>query len=122
VPVEVLLLAYAGDRDRADKTYKGQRITIHGILGAYRPDPADTKTYQIYLAGSTGSGWVQCAFPTAEFRFREEKGSFGALSLIVSNKAGDTLARMQKGQTLDLRGHCAGLDEVVRLDRCDLPK
>jgi hypothetical protein len=122
VPVETILLAYAGDRARADKTYKGQRITVHGILAGYRQDPADTKSYQFYLTGSTGSGWVQCSFSAPEFRFREEKSSFGSVSLVVMNKDGDTVGRVQKGQTLDIRGHCAGLDEVVRLDRCDLPR
>jgi hypothetical protein len=122
VPVETLLLAYGGDRARADKTYKGQRITVHGILGGYRPDPADAKVYQFYLTGSSGSGWVQCAFSGPEFRFREEKSSFGVVSLVVSNKDGDVIGRLQKGQTLDLRGYCTGLDEVVKLDRCDLSK
>lgn len=122
VPVETLLLAYAGDRTRADKTYKGQRITIRGILAGYRQDPADSKSYQFYLTGSTGSGWAQCSFAASEFRFREEKSSFGAVSLVLMNKDGDTVGRVQKGQTLDIRGQCAGLDEVVRLDHCDLSR
>lgn len=119
VPVETLLLAYAGDRARADKIYKGQKITVRGILGGYRPDPADVKTYQLYLSGSTGSGWVLCAFTAPDFKFREEKGSFGALTLVMTNKDGDTVARIQKGQTLDIRGYCQGFDDVVRMDRCD---
>ncbi|MEI9893675.1 MAG: hypothetical protein WDN28_07185 [Chthoniobacter sp.] len=122
VPVESLLLAYGGDRARADKTYKGQKITVHGILGGYRPDPNDAKTYQIYLSGSTGNGWVLCSFSAPEFRFREEKGSFGALTLVMTNKDGDVVARLQKGQTVDIRGRCEGFDDVVRLERCDQVK
>jgi hypothetical protein len=122
IPVETVLLAYAGDRARADNIYKGQRITVHGILGGYRQDPADAKSYQLYLSGATGSGWVQCSFTAPDYRFREEKGSFGAVSLAVINKQGDTVGHVQKGQTLDIRGHCGGFDDVVRLDRCDLPK
>jgi len=122
IPVETLLLAYAGDRARADSIYKGQKITVHGVLGGYRQDPADAKNYQFYLSGSTGNGWVQCAFAAPDYRFREEKGSFGAVSLIVINKQGDTIAHVQKGQTLDIHGRCEGFDDVVRLDRCDLPK
>ena len=122
IPVETVLLAYAGDRVRADSIYKGQRITIHGVLGGYRQDPADAKTYQFYLSGSTGNGWVQCAFSAPDYRFREEKGSFGAVSLIVINKQGDTVAHVQKGQPLDVHGHVEGFDDVVRLDHCDLPK
>jgi hypothetical protein len=122
IPVETLLLAYGGDRARADKIYKGQRFTVHGILGGYRPDPADAKNYQLYLSGGTGSGWVLCTFSAPEFRFREEKGSFGALTLVMTNKDGDVVARLQKGQTVDVRGRCEGLDDVVRMDRCDTVK
>jgi hypothetical protein len=122
VPVETLILAYGGDRARADKIYKGQKIAVHGIIGAYRPDPSDAKTYQVYLSGSTGSGWVLCAFSAPDFRFREEKGSFGALTLVMTNKEGETVARVQKGQTVDIRGRCEGFDDVVRLDHCDSVK
>ncbi|HEY3901765.1 MAG TPA: hypothetical protein VGM54_24340 [Chthoniobacter sp.] len=117
--VETLIQAYSTDRPRADKIYKGQKITIHGILGAYRPDPADAKMYQIYLTGSTVNGWVQCVFAAPNFRFREEKGSFGAVSLVMINREGDTLARLQKGQVVDVRGQCDGFDDVVHLNRCD---
>ena len=117
--VETLIQAYSTDRPRADKIYKGQKITVHGILGAYRPDPADAKMYQIYLTGSTVNGWVQCVFSGPGFRFREEKGSFGAVSLVMTNREGDTLARLQKGQVVDVRGQCDGFDDVVHLNRCD---
>ena len=45
--------------------------------------------------------------------------AFGALTLVMTNKDGDTVARIQKGQTLDIRGYCQGFDDVVRMDRCD---
>lgn len=122
VPVETLLLAYGGDRARADKIYKGQKFTVHGIVGGYRQDPADAKTYQVYLSGGTGTGWVLCSFSAPEFRFREEKGSFGALTLVMLNKEGDTLARLQKGQTVDVRGRCEGFDDVVHMEKCDQVK
>jgi hypothetical protein len=122
IPVETVLQAYNGDRTRADKIYKGQRIIVHGIVGGYRPDPADSRTYQIYLTASAGSGWVQCAFSAPEFRFREEKGSFGAVTLVMTNREGDVVGRLQKGQTLDVRGRCQGFEDVVRLDKCDIPK
>jgi hypothetical protein len=116
--VETLIQAYATDRPRADKIFKGQKITVHGILGAYRPDPADAKMYQIYLTGGTVNGWVQCAFGP-NFHFREEKGSFGAVSLVMTNREGDVLARLQKGHVVDVRGQCDGFDDVVHLNHCD---
>ncbi len=122
VPVETLLLAYAGDRTRADKIYKGQKITVRGILGGYRQDPADARYFQLFLAGGSGSGWVYCGLSAADFRFREDKGPFGAVTFVISTKDGETNARLQKGQVVEIRGVCSGLDEVVRLDRCDLPR
>jgi hypothetical protein len=113
------LQAYAADRARADKIYKGQKVVFHGIMGGYRPDPADAKIYLVYLTGATASGWVQCTFSAPEFKFREEKGSFGALTLVVTNRDGDVVARLQKGQTVDIRGRCQGFDDVVHLERCD---
>jgi len=122
IPAETLLLAYAGDRGRADKTYKGQKISVRGVLGGYRQDPADAKYYHLFLTGSTGSGWVQCALAASDFRFREDKNAFGVITFVITTKDGDSTVRLQKGQTVEVRGVCAGLDEVVRLDRCELPK
>jgi len=123
VPAETLLLAYAGDRTRADKTYKGQKITVRGVVGGYRQDPADAKFYHVYLTGGNSGVWVQCAFSTNDYRFREEKSAFGATTLVITPKDSDTAAaRIQKGQGLDIRGVCEGLDEVVRLGRCDVAK
>jgi hypothetical protein len=122
VPVETLLLAYSGDRARADKTYKGQKINVRGIFGGYRQDPADAKFYQIFLTGSTGSGWVQCSLSATDFRFREDKSPFGVVTIVITTKDGEGTARVQKGQVVEIRGVCGGLDEVVRLDRCELPK
>jgi hypothetical protein len=122
VPAETLLVAYSGDRARADKTYKGQKISVRGVLGGYRPDPVDTRNYQLFLTGNAGSGWVQCTLTYADYRFREDKNAFGAVTFVITTKDGDGTARLQKGQTVEIRGVCGGLDEVVRLDRCDLPR
>lgn len=122
IPAETLLLAYSGDRARADKTYKGQKIVVRGILGGYRQDPAEGRNYQIFLTGSAGSGWVQCTLAYTDFRFREDKNAFGVVTFVVTTKDGENSARLQKGQVVEIRGMCGGLDEVVRLDRCEMPK
>ncbi len=122
IPADTLLQDYSGDRARADKTYKGQKIIVRGVLGGYRPDAVDGKNYQVFLTGSTGSGWVQCTLSGADFRFREDKNAFNVVTFVITSKDGDTTARLQKGQTVEIRGVCAGLDEVVRLDRCEMPK
>ena len=122
VSAETLIIAYGADRGRADKTYKGQKITVHGVLAGYRQDTADANIYLLYLTGGTSSGWVQCSLSASNYRFREEKGSFGATSFVITTKDGDSTARVQKGQVVDIRGVCEGFDEVVRLGKCELPR
>ncbi|MDQ3621962.1 MAG: hypothetical protein M3463_05660 [Verrucomicrobiota bacterium] len=121
VPAETLVLAYAADRARADKVYRGQRLTVRGVVGGFRQDPNDNKHYVIYLAGGSG-GWVQCAFSSAEFRFREES-QFNNTVLLLTPRANESaVVRIQKGQSLDVRGVCEGWDELVRLSKCDLAR
>jgi hypothetical protein len=121
VPADSLLLAYSGDRARADKTYRGQKIVVRGAVTGFRVDPADARSYQIYLTGGSGGGFVLCSFSMNTFRFREEKSPFGAVTLAISTADGEGLImRVQKGQSLDIRGMCEGLDEVVRLGRCEV--
>jgi hypothetical protein len=122
VLAETLLVAYSGDRARADKTYKGQKVTVRGVLGGYRPDPAEPRNYQLYLTGNAGSGWVQCTLTHADFRFREDKNPVGVITLVVTTKDGEGTVRLLKGQVAEIRGVCSGLDEMVRLDRCELPR
>ncbi len=122
VPAETLLQAYAADRGRADKQYKGQRILTRGVLGGFRQDPADAKYYLLYITGgAAGSSWVQCAFSATEFHFREEK-QFNNSVLIVSWKDEPNGIKLQKGQTIDIRGVCEGWDELVKMAKCDFPK
>lgn len=121
LPANDLLTAYAADRTRADKTYKGQKITVRGMVGGFRPDPAEPKHYLVYLTRGTGAGWVQCAFNGGDVRCREEK-QFNNTILVVSNKNGEAVARLQIGQSADIRGTCEGLEEIVRLSNCEIAR
>ena len=121
VSAETLIVAYGGDRVRADKIYRGQKIIVRGVVGAFRPDRADGKSYQIFLTGGTTGGWVQCSFSGGDTRFREEKGGYNIQLLAITGKDGDTL-RVQKGSTLDIRGTCGGWNEVVQLSKCELAR
>ena len=51
VSAEAILAAYAADRGRADKIYKGQRIVVRGVVGGFHADPADAKQYLVYFTG-----------------------------------------------------------------------
>jgi hypothetical protein len=119
IPAEILLQSYSADRARADKTFKGQKITVRGVVGAFRQDPGDAKQFQVYLAGNSG-GWVQCSFSTADFRFREEQQFNNTFLVVVSRNNENASVRWQKGQTAEIRGLCDGFDETVRLTKCEL--
>lgn len=118
IPTETLLLAYAADRERADKTYKGVRLSLRGVVGAYRPDPADSRNYIIFLTKGSNSGWVSCLFDTGNLRFREEK-QFNTSSLLIINN-NEIVARVQAGQSLDVQGTCDGFQDTVRLSKCEI--
>ncbi len=119
VTADTLLVDYGADRARADKIYKGQRIVVRGVFGGSREDAKNPKVQLVYLTGGAG-GWVQCEFSASDFRFRDEQ-QFGASTIVISPKGNDSgAARLQKGQTVEIRGVCEGLDEVVRVAKCDL--
>ncbi|HYR58113.1 MAG TPA: hypothetical protein VEO95_05770, partial [Chthoniobacteraceae bacterium] len=121
VPAEALVVAYAGDRTRADKIYKDQKFIVRGVVGAFRQDPADVKSYQVFFTGGSSGGWVQCNFHAGENRFREEKAAYNVPVLVIIGKDGDT-TRLKQGAAVDVRGQCEGWDEVVRLAKCEVAK
>jgi hypothetical protein len=121
IPVETLLVAYAADRARADKVYKGAQLTVRGTIGAFRPDQADARNYVVYLNRGTTGGWVGCIFNTGTYRFREDK-QFNSQWLIVMDRSGEVRARLQVGQSIDVQGVCEGFEDVARLAKCELPK
>lgn len=121
VPADALIVAYGGDRARADKIYKGQKIIVRGSVGAFRPDPTESKSYQVFLTGGAAGGWVQCSFPGGENRFREEKAGSNVLLLVITGKDGDTV-RLQRGSLIEVRGVCEGWDEAVRLAKCEIAR
>ena len=119
VTAETLLTAYAGDRARADKIYKGQKIVVRGIVGGFRADPADAKVYLVFLTSGANGGWLQCAFAVNDYQIREEK-QFNNTVIVITGKGKDAVtARYQKGAPTDIRGVCDGLDEMVRLSKCE---
>ncbi len=121
VSADALLQAYGGDRARADKTYKGQKITVRGIFGGFRQDAKDAKLQLVFLAASAG-GWVQCEFSAVDFRFREEQLFNNTIYVATPRGNESASVRWQKGQNAEITGICSGLDELVRLTKCELPR
>jgi hypothetical protein len=118
VPADTLITAYGADRSRADKTYKGAKMIVRGVVGAFRPDPADANRYTIFVTKGPSTGWVACAFNTGKYRFREEK-QFNSNYLVITEKA-EVVARVQAGQTMDIQGVCDGFEETVKLSKCEI--
>lgn len=120
VAAETLLQAYAADRHRADKTYKGIRIAAHGTMAGYRIDPNDAKTLSVYLSAQGTSGWVQCNFNLAQWRYREDRLANATYLVLISKDGGEV--RIGKGQMVDILGDCTGWDEMVKLTKCDVSR
>lgn len=120
VAADTLLQAYAADRHRADKTYKGVRLAAHGTLAGYRIDPNDAKTLSVYLSAAGTSGWVQCNFNLAQWRYREDKLANATYLVLISKDGGEV--RLGKGLLVDILGDCIGWDEMVKLIKCDVSR
>ena len=119
VPAETLLRAYSADRSRADKTYKGVRIAVRGIVAGYKLDPDNGKSLLVYLAASGSAGWVQCSFNLTQWRYREERSGSATLLVLIPKDGNEV--RTGKGQQMDILGDCNGWDEMVKLAKCDVP-
>ncbi len=120
VPAETLLHAYNADRSRADKTYKGVRIAVRGVLAGYRIDANDAKTLILYVSGQKTTGWVLCGFNLSNWRYREDKLLAGT-QLTLTAKDGSEI-RISKGAPVDILGDCTGWDETVKLAKCDVSR
>jgi hypothetical protein len=118
-PAETLLTAYAADRARADKTYKGAKLTVRGVVGAFRADP-EGKGYVLYLTKGPNNGWIACHLGGGG-RYREEK-QFNTTFLVASERDGNVSARVQVGQTIDVSGQCDGFEDMVELSKCELTR
>ena len=120
VPSETLLRAYGADRSRADRTYKGVRIAVRGVMAGYKLDPENGKTLLVYLSGGTTSGWVLCSFNLAQWRYREDRAGSGVVLVLIPKDGSEV--RMTKGAQVDILGDCTGWDDMVKLVKCDVPR
>jgi hypothetical protein len=120
VPADTLLRAYSADRTRADKTYKGVRIAVRGIVAGYKLDPENGKSLLVFLTASGSTGWVQCAFNLAQWRYREDRAGPNTILVLIPKDGSEV--RTAKGQQMEILGDCTGWDELVKLSKCDVPR
>jgi hypothetical protein len=127
VPVETLLQDYSADKDRADKLYKGKKITVSGSVAGFQQDPSDDTSYNVYLSSRGASTLVQCSFPKQNYVIREEKQGLGNVVLSMAPvtskrqvpKPGSE-TKLFKGMTLNIEGVCNGMDKMVIMVKCNL--
>ncbi len=125
VPAETLLQDYAADKTRADKLYKGKRLTISGSVAGFQQDPADENNYYVYLTAKGNSSLVQCSFPKQNLNIKEEKQGLGNVVLSIAPKkaaakpGSDT--KVFKGMNMNVQGMCEGLDKWILITKCSLP-
>ena len=120
VQAETILRAYSADRSRADKTYKGVKIAVRGMMGGYRLDPDTGKNLHVFLTGGTSTGWVQCSFNLTSWRYREER--LGTNTTLILQPKDGAEVKMAKGQQVEVLGECTGWDELVKLAKCEVPR
>jgi len=120
VPVETLLQAYSADRVRADKTYKGVRFVVRGVMAGYRVDPNDASTLNVYISPAGGTGWVQCSFNTSKWRYREDRVGANTFLVLIPREGNEL--RVTKGGPMEALGDCLGWDEMVKMAKCDVAR
>jgi hypothetical protein len=119
VPADTLLRAYSADRSRADKTYKGVRIAVRGVVAGYKLDPDNAKNLLLFLTAGS-AGWVQCSFNLSQWRYREDRSGQNTILVLIPKDGSEV--RIMKGQQADILGDCQGWDELVKLSKCDVPR
>ena len=124
LPAGTLLQDYAADKDRADKLYKGKKITLSGTVATFQQDASDQTSYNIYLTAKGADVFVQCSFAKEKHSFREDKQGLGNVVLSVSplkpGRKPENETKIFKGMTLNLQGMCEGMDKMVMLSKCNL--
>jgi hypothetical protein len=118
VPAETVLQAYAADRVRGDKTYKGVRFVVRGVFGGFRIDPDDARTMKVFIGSQNNSGWVQGSFNLNQWRYREDRVGQVTYLVLIGKDGGET--RLGKGLAVDILGDCMGWEGTVKFTKCDV--
>lgn len=120
VSPEEVVQSYQSSRERADKLYRGVRLLIRGKVAGIKPDPKDPSFNVLVLYGGADGSFVECSFPTLEYRVREEKVGQN-LYYVVSRNNVDPNApaiRAIRGAFVEISGRCEGYDGSVRFGGC----
>ena len=122
VTADEVSMAYQSAKERADKIYKGVKLSLRGRVAGVRPDAKDPSNGVLVLFGGTDGSLVDCAFQSPEFRVREERSAQNVF-YVVAHVNGDVPAlRVQRGVVVEIQGRCEGFEGGLRFANCSLPK
>lgn len=120
VAVEEVFQAYQISRERADKTYRGVKLSVVGRVAGVRVDPRDPGSQVLVLYGGGEGALVDCAFGVNEHRVREERVGSNLFFVVSSNNPAVPVLRVQRGGTVEIFGKCEGWDGALRFGGCSL--
>ncbi|MEY5014514.1 MAG: tRNA anti-like [Verrucomicrobiota bacterium] len=110
VTAEEVAGAYAANAERADTAYRGRKLLVRGRVVSFRDGKEGGKA-SLVLAGGEGR-FVEVGMVEGTRVRAETAGVAGGIAVTVPDGA---VLRLGKGQVVEVRGRCEGLDGVVRL-------
>ena len=110
VTAEEVAGAYAANAERADTAYRGRKLLVRGRVVSFRDGKEGGKA-SLVLAGGEGR-FVEVGLVEGTRVRAETAGVAGGIAVTVPDGA---VLRLGKGQVVEVRGRCEGLDGVVRL-------
>jgi len=121
VTAEEVFQAFQTSRERGEAIYKGSRLLLRGKVAGVRPDPREPGAALLVLFGGAESAFVDCAFPSADYKVREERAGQNVV-YVVSRSSDAAMLKVQRGAVVEIQGKYEGVEGAVRFGGCSLPK
>jgi hypothetical protein len=111
VTAEEVAGAYAANVERADMAYRGRKLVVRGRVVSFRGEGKEGGRASLVMAGGDGR-FVEVGMVDGTRVRAETAGVAGGIAVTLPDGA---VLRLGKGQVVEVRGRCEGLDGVVRL-------
>lgn len=121
VTAEEVFQAFQISRERGEAIFKGPKLVLRGKVAGVRPDPREAGAMLLVLFGGAESALVDCAFPSSEYRVREERAGQNAVYVVA--RIGDPgMLKVQRGALVEVQGKYEAVEGSVRFGGCSFPK
>lgn len=123
VSVEEVWQAYQTNRERADKMYRGVKLTFFGRVLGLRQDPREASALSLVLSGGADGAYVDCAFSSSDYRLTQQKQGAGMVisATPTSNRHGE--GKFAVNTLTEILGKCEGwVDGGLRFSNCTVPR